>query len=136
LDSLDELDDVDFTFADEGGGLLLLALRPGANPARVVAKAQGLIEQKVTDRIGVWIPTPSVVQIQETQPVRRNKKVVAAVVPADVPPPAESGSWLSPFLLAVLMLVGLPLFCWWRRVFLAKLFCRVVFGPSRSTATR
>jgi hypothetical protein len=116
LDSLDELDDVEFAFADDARGLLLLALRPGANPGKVAAKARGLIQQKTADRVGVWVPTPAAAQIQQTPPVGRNKKVVA-VVQASVAP-AEGSSWLF-WLLALLMVVGLTLLWRWRKVFVA-----------------
>jgi hypothetical protein len=97
------------------GGMILLALRPGADPMRVAAKARGIIQQRIADRVGVWVPSSAAVQIHQTPAVVRTK--VVGVVQMNVAPPPKSSSWLFPLL--AFTVVGLALLWCWRKGYLA-----------------
>jgi hypothetical protein len=114
LVSLDQIDGVDSSYANESGTLIRLSLRPGADSAKVARAVQQVLKEQVEDRVSVQLGRSAAATALQ-QEEWRDQSQVAQLAVTEVGPSIG----YAPVLLAALFLVwaaiGLGLLYWWHR---------------------
>jgi len=111
---MDEIDGVQSSSSNRSGALLKLALKPGANPAKVAQEVERVLTAKLEDRVPVSLAGDVAVAAAEGQEWWNHSQVADLVAAAAVAPTVRQPSIALPLLLLWWLIVALGL-CWWQR---------------------
>jgi hypothetical protein len=114
LAQTDEIDGVQSSSSNRSGRLLKLALKPGADPAKVVQEVERVLIAQLEDRVPVPLAGEVAVAAAEGQEWWDHSQVAEVVAAAEIPPPVRQPAMALLLLLLWWLIVALGL-CWWQR---------------------
>src|SRR6266851_2345170 len=110
---MDEIDGVASSSSNRSGALVKLALKPGADPAKIAQEAQRVLIAQFRDRVPVALGGRVAVAAAEGQEWWDHSEVAELVAAAGMPPSVPQSSMALPLLLLWWLIVALGL-CWWQ----------------------